>query len=745
VRALSIAVYEAQKSVTRMLPSMLVKLSTIMSHMTMSVHILELIASIGQVPACYANFTDAEYRRVFGIALQYIQYHQAHSVATASSAAGNRAKEDFRADPSSFTLSQYVMMLAYYNISIWFMTLRLGEREKHVSSIIRGLQLANEGRDQVADQSEVCFDFLARFTHSNADPKPKRSFLNSVVMGDRSGNGSAVAPVSSNGRGLNGGKDTGRVSKTWLVGKGLITITALRKEGWMEIVIRRASGTIAMVSKLENVPISVLPDEDGERQDLPAALMMDRNPRTAALAVLRAPKMRQRGIRVPMLEDAEQEMDDRRRLAPGQEAAEVLGEGERLRSREVMGPAHFGLASRPRGASFSGPVSEDTVNLFRSKDVNPYELPGPHADQPQVGSIPSINSDEAAIEKVLTSVLSEGSKLRQQKEEQSNQAKVPNGSGEPALVHQPPPKQSVIREPAIDPSTIALQFSSYPDSKEQPILLPDEPATARLIKAIDLTPVVDLHKIGCLYVGPGQKDEVEILGNRHGSPGYVRFLAGLGDLITLKGQEDVYTGGLDRENDIHGKYAYAWSDDIAQIVFHSATMMPNRPEDPRHSSKKALIGNDWVHVVFNESGSEYVFGTIPSQFNYVNIVISPTTKGGTNLGSVGPLDTTFYRVSLQRRTGLPSFSPVGDGQLISAGSLPIFVRSLALNANVLSQIYNDTGESMQPYSSNWCNRLNHVVRYKNQWEVKRKKRSEEEGVTEEEGATVDGKDFTSFT
>lgn len=154
-----------------------------------------------------------------------------------------------------------------------------------------------------------------------------------------------------------------------------------------------------------------------------------------------------------------------------------------------------------------------------------------------------------------------------------------------------------------------------------------------------------------------------------------------------------------------------------------------------------MIGNDWVHIVFNESGrEEYAFGTIPSQFNYVNIVVSPNTRGGVSLGSVGPIDTSYYLVSLQRRPGLPPFSPVGDnGVLVSAGNLPLLVRSLALNANVMCQIVNDTGgEAMRAYKSNWCVRLNHVTRFRGMWEEKKRVEREKRREAAEEGGAGGG-------
>ena len=147
VRALVVAGYEISKSFTRQWTNILVKLSTIMSSITMSVHILELLAEFSSVQALYANFTEADYRRVFGIALQYIQFHE--------SVAAGSTRENLRSSAAKFVLAQYVLLLAYNNISQWFMTLRLSERAKHASYITEGLVLANEVRDSQSHQS-IC-------------------------------------------------------------------------------------------------------------------------------------------------------------------------------------------------------------------------------------------------------------------------------------------------------------------------------------------------------------------------------------------------------------------------------------------------------------------------------------------------------------------------------------------------------------------------------------------------------------
>lgn len=76
----------------------------------------------------------------------------------------------------------------------------------------------------------------------------------------------------------------------------------------------------------------------------------------------------------------------------------------------------------------------------------------------------------------------------------------------------------------------------------------------------------ETHKIGVLYVGPGQaSNEVEILANQHGSDRYMKFLKDLGTLIRLKDvDESVFLGGLDRNGE-NGNFAYIWQDDVTQV------------------------------------------------------------------------------------------------------------------------------------------------------------------------------------
>ena len=259
-----------------------------------------------------------------------------------------------------------------------------------------------------------------------------------------------------------------------------------------------------------------------------------------------------------------------------------------------------------------------------------------------------------------------------------------------------------------------LQLSMYPNNNPNgpnARLMPNNTTTDRFIRQLESNQVVDSHKIGVIFVGRGQSNESDILGNTHGSPQYVRFLSKLGHLIRLKGHNG-YVGGLDKENDMDGKYAYAWWDDIDQVIFHVATLMPNHPHDTQCQIKKAHIGNDFVRIVWNGSGLPYNFNTISTDFNYINIVISPHSKGvPVHRGpktKVPPLGVVidednideFYRVELQQREGMPDFGPIGDFKIVSTDALPDLIRQMALFADLLAQVYVQV-DLEQEFVSSW--------------------------------------------
>jgi tuberous sclerosis protein 2 len=288
---------------------------------------------------------------------------------------------------------------------------------------------------------------------------------------------------------------------------------------------------------------------------------------------------------------------------------------------------------------------------------------------------------------------------------------------------------------AIDPSFFALQLSPYGrNAGLRRSKVVDTSGLPALFRLLDRIPVIDTHKVGIMYVALGQTHEREILGNNHGSPAYTRFLEGIGRLINLRGQVDVYAGGLDPDED--GEYAYAWWDDIGQILYHTATLMPNHPHEPQFDNKKRHIGNDFVRIIWNDSGMPYRFDTLTTQFQFVNIVIephsplgaiaafsssSPSTPGPSNSSPGGPgsqpqHENEYFRVTVQRAPGMTEFTPIGNFKLISAENLPLLVRQLSLLADWFASVFQNTqGDTVQvEVQTNWRARLQAIKRFRAQ-------------------------------
>ncbi|EAW08700.1 putative GTPase activating protein (Tsc2) [Aspergillus clavatus NRRL 1] len=287
----------------------------------------------------------------------------------------------------------------------------------------------------------------------------------------------------------------------------------------------------------------------------------------------------------------------------------------------------------------------------------------------------------------------------------------------PVLPHQVPSAPDAHLHPdamrtAVLPSHVLLQLTTtaFPTpTAMQPIPLPDDDMTRRALSTFDRNDIVDGHKIGVVYIDNGQTTESEILSNTHGSSDYESFLSGLGTKVPLRGAQ-FNTQGL--HPDVDGEFAYAWRDRVTEIVYHVATMMPTDfDRDPACINKKRHIGNDFVNIIFNRSNMPFNFNTIASQFNFINIIISPVCRIAGDAGAATPvshdLEKNFYTVKVMSKPGLPEISPASAPKVISGKSLAAFVRILALNASVFSLVWNSQGGE---HISSWRNRLREIKR-----------------------------------
>ena len=264
----------------------------------------------------------------------------------------------------------------------------------------------------------------------------------------------------------------------------------------------------------------------------------------------------------------------------------------------------------------------------------------------------------------------------------------------------------------------------------QPIILPEDDFIKRAISSFDRNNTVDGHKAGVVYIGPNQTSEASILANTRASRVYEEFLSQIGTKICLQDAK-LNTQGLDRESNVDGSHTYAWRDRVTEIVFHVATMMPTVDHDPQCTNKKRHIGNDYVKIIFNDSGAPFRFETFASQFNHVNIVITPepTPPRQSVLKDLdSPSDplhqpetrndpeekgSGYFIVQTLCSPSFPQVSPTSTPKVISAAALPSFVRQLALNASVLSLVWSNRegGENL----SSWRNRLKEIIKLRQRY------------------------------
>ncbi|KAI7831510.1 hypothetical protein BC939DRAFT_525071 [Gamsiella multidivaricata] len=908
IHALAVCCYELPQSMTKYLSVAVLRLSQIMSTVTIRVHILEFLSTVARLPMLYSNFVESDYKRVFGIALKYVQYthtgssnnaHPAPSSSMPSSAISfpnsPAVASQGPATAAARALPQYVLILAYQVIDVWFMLQRLTERRKYVPYIVRNLLMANDPGKKVDEQTETCMDMLARYSYANCEPKPKPSLIQQILIG----------PTSKTGR---------MITKTWIQGNAFITVQTAHNVGWAEITVRRASGTASFLLKIEN---EMFMDSSNELDfaSLPGLLRLQEDALAIDAVTQQSTGTSGAGEDTatdsehtpePSLEAKSRQEDENhlsavsglsQRLSEARPSwlsprntphhtpqhtplhtplhtprdsphhtpkASPLPSGDNtpsssppLRSfmntatsklvfegghqrvqtaptehvalfstslhplQESGAPAHsqddgsgdidskftYSLSSQGDGGPLSGAFSANAIapssttassvmnNLGRSKSTSDHA--GGSLKENVKHAELSRGPVGGALEqtKSLLSHSMAGSK-RDDIRRSISLASSRNNSITSAMGrahrlalghddHRPPiltesssgyydrenntestrPFSKAKMETFVDPSFLFMQLTSYPDvmARETPILLADDDATNRALGVLDRTPVVDFHKIGVLYVGKGQTKESEILGNTHGSSEYTKFLAGLGSLVRLKNAK-IYAGGLDLEMDFDGEYAYSHQDEITQMIFHVATMMPNQPHDVNFDFKKRHIGNDWVTIVFNESGADYDFGTISGQFNFMTLVVTPVSmasvtfteaasrisqqqhqRSGTDsnesssvstnrpednisaftstapVGAIVSTTTTgvvqsfknvWFKVVMLRRPDMPEIGPLATPKIISASELARFTRQMALHANIYAQVYYQHLQNSVEYVSNWQERLRQIKRVK---------------------------------
>ena len=289
------------------------------------------------------------------------------------------------------------------------------------------------------------------------------------------------------------------------------------------------------------------------------------------------------------------------------------------------------------------------------------------------------------------------------------------------------------------PQHVLLQMitTAAPTSlRDQPIALPEENFVARALREFNRKESVDSYKAGVLFISPGKTQESDFLATLAGSPDYDRFLQGLGYEVSLQPPLRFDPHGLQFPRD--GKSTIAWRDRVTEIVFMIPTMMPpDDSQDIEWTTKKMHVGNCHVNIIFNRSGEVWSFDKLRTQFSSVNIIVTPADLNEDQQSANKQMMPDFYRIDVWTKDEFPNISPAADPKIVSAEQLPKFVRLLAINANVFSEVWR-TKDHDTEFPSKWRVRLQAIKQLKNQVnthfakEAEKKKQQQQEDKAKKE-------------
>ncbi|KAJ3179451.1 Tuberous sclerosis 2-like protein [Gaertneriomyces sp. JEL0708] len=660
IQSITVALLDMPQSMTKALPAILLKVSQMMSS-AMAVHNLEFLATLARLPQLRVNFTDADMKRVFVIALQYV-----NSATNAGSI-------------SAVAMSAYVVQLAYQVLLAWFVTLKLTERKKYVPFIIHYLLLGNDKDHTTLDENvELVLDMLIHNSFADCWPKPPDTGQS---------RGSPITPQRL-------------PSRSWIQGNSILTVQLSDQPDWANVTVRRPSGIITFAVRLEN---RFRYEDSALFLSAPIAMERHRRPH------LVRKNTTDDGSGTPSMKRSDSDTN-------------ALGLAMSRRHQRAASIASIhGFAESP--AVLETRVKSDSS--IAGPSIDPYLQ---ESGTPE-GSPSGVRRSRSTSMTSMSAAAAEGLEALRRRHAPSFE-KI-----EESQLNQSPPglrertstalavARSLGEHQAMDPSFILAQLVAYPNVAASELLVPlsDDDATTRGLSVLDRTPVVDLHKIGIVYAGPGQTTEAAILANKHGSRQYGCFLRSVGKLIRLKNCKDIYTGGLDTAEDLDGKFAIYAQDELSQVIFHCTTLMPEFVHDPLCTGKKRHIGNDFVTIVWNESGTDYAFDTIPAQFNYVNIIIEPV--GALDMKEPFPspgleeFHRSYFKVHHKVKPDMADVGPLPDVKLISGESLGVYVRQLAVHGNIFSQIFMQSATADSTYASNARERLRQIKRVKQRAET----------------------------
>ncbi|KAJ7401980.1 hypothetical protein BTVI_90583 [Pitangus sulphuratus] len=683
VVALSVCSVEMPDIIIKALPVLIVKLTHISATANMAIPLLEFLSTLARLPHLYRNFAAEQYASVFAISLPYT-------------------------NPSKF--NQYIVCLAHHVIAMWFIRCRLPFRKDFVPYITKGL------RSNVLlsfDDTPEKDSFRARSTSLNERPKSWKSSNTSWLMSLEN----PLSPFSSDINNMplqelsnalmaaerfKEHRETALYKSLSVPSSSLATGTAkpslLQRSNTESAVVLEEGSAGEMELKEAESPVESPESEDMETSCSEHILSEERfgkgqesYSRSSSTSSQEDKSMKSEDLvegGIPIGREDGRTLEELS-FQPSQPLSKSSSSPELQTLQEVLKDANGRevtrrLSTEVKSKSQSGNLEGEGLGSWLGRGEDPR---GTGSGLDGAGAATSPRSPSGHRPRGYTISDSAPSRRGKRIERDAFKGRTAASNAE--------------KVPGINPSFVFLQLYHSPffgDENNKPLLLPNE-TFERSVQLLDQIPSYDTHKIAVLYVGEGQSNnEIAILSNEHGSYRYTEFLTGLGKLIELKDcqPDKIYLGGLDVCGE-DGQFTYCWHDDIMQAIFHIATLMPTKDLDKYRCDKKRHLGNDFVSIVYNDSGEDFKLGTIKGQFNFVHVIITP-------------LDYDCNLVTLQCRKDMEGLVDTSVAKIISDKNLPFVARQMALHANMASQVHHSRSNPTDTYPSKWIARLRHIKR-----------------------------------
>ncbi|KAJ1935118.1 Tuberous sclerosis 2-like protein, partial [Kickxella alabastrina] len=175
LHALGVGMLEMPGAMMRTLLGILEQLTRIYSSPQISGHLLEFVSSISREHQLYANFHTKDYTTLFAVAINYIQFHnnqrrRESSVSASNDASGSgSAAAPAKSSVQNVALSQYVFIMAYQIIDVFFLSLPTRLKSEVVDHIVMGLLRANYSRTSLDEANAVCLDMILKNYNRSSD------------------------------------------------------------------------------------------------------------------------------------------------------------------------------------------------------------------------------------------------------------------------------------------------------------------------------------------------------------------------------------------------------------------------------------------------------------------------------------------------------------------------------------------------------------------------------------------------